>query len=60
MTRTVIKVAPKRNMKKKSADLFRKDPSSNILQYRYVKMRLNKNVNPNGPKNRKVVRSLHN
>ena len=51
----VISVPPNKNMKKKSAVLPLNDPSSNILQYRYVKIILNKKLKPIVPKNKKFV-----
>lgn len=56
---TTIKVAPNRNIIRKSADLFLKEPSSSIRQYRYVNNIVNKKLNPNVPKNKNVVTSLH-
>jgi len=46
---------PNRNIMMKSEDLPRKLPSSSILQYLYVKIMLNKKLNPKVPKKRKVV-----
>ena len=56
---TVIIVPPNTNMKKKSASLPLNDPSSNIRQYLYVNMRLNRKLKPIGPKYRKFVMSRH-
>lgn len=56
---TVINVPPNINMKKKSAVLPLKDPSSSIRQYRYVKIILKKKLKPIVPKNRKFVTNLH-
>lgn len=56
---TIIDTAPNKNIKTKSAVLFLNDPSSNILQYRYVNIILKKKLNPNVPKKRNVVTSLH-
>merc|ERR1719187_1100404 len=40
---------PNRNIMMKSEDLPRKLPSSSILQYLYVKIMLNKKLNPKSP-----------
>lgn len=55
----IINTAPKMNIMMKSAVLPRNDPSSNILQYRYVNIILNRKLNPIVPKNRKVVIKRH-
>jgi len=52
-------IPPKINIITKSAVLLRKDPSSNIRQYRYVKIILNNRLNPTFPKNRNVVINRH-
>lgn len=57
---TIISTPPNINMTIKSAVLPRNDPSSNILQYLYVKIILKKKLNPKFPKKRNVVTSLHN
>ena len=56
---TIMKNPPNKNMKKKSAVLPLKDPSSNMRQYRYVNIMLNRKLNPMGPKYRKLVTILH-
>lgn len=55
----VMRRPPKRNIKTKSAVLPLKEPSSNIRQYRYKNIMLNKKLNPTGPKNRKLVINRH-
>jgi hypothetical protein len=47
---TIIKNPPNKNMKKKSAVLPLKDPSSRYRQYLYVNRILNKKLKPIGPK----------
>lgn len=56
---TIMHIPPKMNIITKSAVLLRKDPSSNIRQYRYVKIILNNRLNPIFPKNRNVVINRH-
>lgn len=55
----IIRMPPKKNIIIKSALLPRKDPSSSIRQYLYVKIMLKRKLNPNVPKNRNVVPSRH-
>ena len=50
---------PKMNMKTKSAVRPRNDPSSNMRQYRYVKIMLNRKLKPIVPKNMKLVTNRH-
>lgn len=52
-------IPPNKNIITKSAVRSRKLPSSNILQYLYVKTILKKKLKPNGPKNRNVVNNLY-
>lgn len=59
MKDTIIHIPPNTNIITKSAVRSRKLPSSNILQYLYVNTILKKKLNPNGPKNRKVVNNLY-
>lgn len=56
---TIIHNPPNKNIITKSAVRPRNDPSSSIRQYRYVNIMLKKKLNPNVPKNRKEVKSLH-
>lgn len=48
------------NIKAKSARRPRNEPSSSIMQYRYVKIILNKKLNPNEPKKQNDVNSRQN
>merc|ERR1719228_585821 len=48
--KVIIETAPKINIIAKSADFPLKLPSSSILQYRLVKIMLNKKLKPKVPK----------
>ena len=56
---THMSTPPNINIQKKSAVRPRNDPSSNMRQYRYVKIMLNRKLKPTAPKNRKHVTSRH-
>lgn len=56
---TVIRAPPNKNIIIKSELFPRNDPSSNIRQYRYVNVILNRKLKPIVPKNKNVVASLH-
>lgn len=58
--KNVVIKHPNKNIITKSELLPRKEPSSSIRQYRYVKIKLKKKLKLIDPKNRKVVRILHN
>lgn len=59
MVLTVISAPPNMNIIMKSELLPRNEPSSNIRQYRYVNVILNRKLKPMVPKNKNVVISLH-
>lgn len=50
-----MQIPPNINITIKSAVRPRNEPSSNILQYRYVNTILKKKLNPNVPKYKNVV-----